>query len=256
MSSFEVASTPPGSAPSLAGRSVLVTGAAGGMGTAMARAFAQAGAALVLADREEAGLQRLASELGGSVSWHLYDQAERNSIEALGREVGAVDILVNNAGILELGDTLEMDADVLERVIAVDLAGPIHMTRVFGREMARRERGVILNVASQLAFCGAAGRAVYASAKAGLVHFTRSSALELAPKGIRVCGIAPGRTVTPMTEYTTRDPEAYAASRQRIPAGRFAEAAEIAGMAVFLASDAGSYVVGETVVVDGGYVLE
>lgn len=239
----------------LEGRRALVTGAAGGMGTAIARAFAGAGANLVLADRDESGLRRFASELGRAVAWHSYDQVDRGSIEALAREAGAVDILVNNAGILAVGSILEMDPDMLETVVATDLIGPMHMTRVFGAGMAERGDGVILNVASQLAFCNTAGRAVYAASKAGLVHFTRTAAVEFAPHGVRVCGLAPGRTITPMTEYTTRDPEAYEASKQRIPAGRFADPEEIAGMAVFLASDAAAYVVGETLVADGGYVL-
>jgi NAD(P)-dependent dehydrogenase (short-subunit alcohol dehydrogenase family) len=115
--------------------------------------------------------------------------------------------------------------------------------------------GVVLNMSSQLAFCGAEGRAAYAAAKAGLTQFTKSAAVEWAPKGVRVVGIAPGRIMTSMTTFLRGDAATQAAGIARVPAGRYGTPEEIAGLVQFLCSPAADYVVGETLLADGGYVL-
>jgi NAD(P)-dependent dehydrogenase (short-subunit alcohol dehydrogenase family) len=114
---------------------------------------------------------------------------------------------------------------------------------------------VIVNISSQLAFCGAEGRAAYATAKAGLAQFTKSASVEWAPQGVRVIGIAPGRLLTNMSTFLGRDEAAYKAGIARVPAGRYGTPEEIARLVVLLASPAADYMVGETVIVDGGYVL-
>jgi NAD(P)-dependent dehydrogenase (short-subunit alcohol dehydrogenase family) len=237
------------------GRRVLVTGAAGGLGQALARAFAAAGARLVLADLALDGIEALARELPNGAECHRYDQAELGSIAALAERVGAVDVLCNNAGTLLVKPLLECTAEEIARVIAVDLVGPMALARAVALAMAKRGKGVIVNTASQLAFCGAEGRAAYATAKAGLVQFTRTAAVEWMPLGIRVVAVAPGRLLTPMTTYLRGDPAKLAEGIARVPAARYGAPEEIAGLVLFLASPAADYIVGETIVADGGYVL-
>ncbi|HLI10329.1 MAG TPA: SDR family oxidoreductase [Alphaproteobacteria bacterium] len=238
-----------------AGQRVLVTGAAGGLGRALACAFHEAGAALVLADRDGEALDGFARGLGPGVERHRYDQAELGSLARLAAAVGEVDVLINNAGILLVKPLLETAPEEVDQVIRTNLIGPIVLARHIGARMAARGRGVILNISSQLAFCGAESRAAYAAAKAGLAQFTRTAAAEWGRHGVRVVAIAPGRLLTPMTEYLTRDPELYKAGIARVPAGRYGRPEEIAKLALFLASEDGSYILGETVIADGGYVV-
>jgi NAD(P)-dependent dehydrogenase (short-subunit alcohol dehydrogenase family) len=240
----------------LTGRRVCITGAAGGLGSALARAFAHAGAEPVLADLDAEGVAALACSLGERTAWHCYDQADLGSIAALAQAVGDVEVLVNNAGILAVGPIVEAEPAEIARIIAVDLVGPICLCRhIAGRMIERGRGGVIVNIASQLAFSGAEGRGAYAAAKAGLVQFTKTAAVEWVRHGVRVVAIAPGRLITPMTAAMFEDPATYQAGLARIPAGRYGDPAEIARLAVFLASDAAAYIVGETVIADGGYVL-
>ena len=236
------------------GRTVLVTGAAGGLGSRMARAFHAHGGRVVLADRDREGLARIAGEVGGA-ECHVYDQSDPASVEALAGATGAVDVLLNNAGILHLGPFIEMDPEAIERLIATNLTGPILLARAVARGMVARGSGVIVNTASQIAFTGGPERAIYGTAKAGIVQFTRAAATELAPHGVRVVALAPGRTPTPLTEALLADPDHLAASLARIPAGRLGDAGEMARLALFLASPAADYVVGETLIADGGYIL-
>ena len=238
-----------------AGRRVLVTGAGGGIGSAMATAFAAHGGELILADIDAEAAEKQARLLGGSTEFHRYDQADAASIAALAAAVGRVDVLCNNAGMIEAGPFLEQSPETIQKIIAVNLTGPILLARHIGEGMVARGRGVIVNTASQLAFHGAATRAAYAAAKAGLVQFTRSAAAEWAPHGVRVAALAPGRTLTPMTEPFLATEDQRREGLKHIPAGRYGSREEMAKLALFLASDAGSYVVGETLVADGGYVL-
>ena len=236
------------------GRRVLVTGAAGGLGSRMARAFHAHGGRVVLADRESEPLAALADELGGAAS-HAFDQADPASVEALAAAAGPIDILLNNAGIAHTGRLVDLPPHEIERVIATDLTGPILLARALARGMVERGFGVIVNTASQIAFTGGPERVVYGAAKAGLVQFTRAAAVELAPHGVRVVALAPGRTLTPLTEDQLADPDYLSASLARIPAGRIGDAGEMARLALFLASPLADYVVGETLIADGGYIL-
>ena len=236
------------------GRRVLVTGAAGGLGSRMARAFHAHRATVVLADRDRERLEPLAAELGGAER-HAFDQADPASVEALARAAGPVDVLLNNAGILHVGPFFEMGPKDIERLIATNLTGPVLLARAVARGMVERGSGVIVNTASQIAFTGGPERAIYGTTKAGLVQFTRAAAAELAPHGVRVAALAPGRTLTPLTEAALADPDYLAESLARIPAGRLGDADEMARLALFLASPLADYVVGETLIADGGYIL-
>jgi NAD(P)-dependent dehydrogenase (short-subunit alcohol dehydrogenase family) len=241
---------------SFEGKRVLVTGAAGGLGRAFVRAFAEAGATVLLADLDREGMARAAAELAPGAGCFAYDQGDLASVEALAREAEPVDVLVNNAGILLVKPILDTEPEEMARLLRVNLLGPMALARAVAAGMATRGGGgVVLNMSSQLAFCGAEGRAAYAVAKAGLTQFTKSAAVEWAPKGVRVVGIAPGRIMTSMTTFLRGDAATQAAGIARVPAGRYGTPEEIAGLVQFLCSPAADYVVGETLLADGGYVL-
>lgn len=237
------------------GRRVLITGAASGIGAAMASAFAAHGASLVLADLNRAGLEHVAEELGGEVAWHLYDQGDLNSIAGLAEAAGEVDVLMNNAGIASFGPLLETEPETIRRVVEVDLVGPMVLARHVVPAMIAKGRGVIVNTASQLAFGGGLDRVAYSAAKAGIVQFTKAAAAEWAPHGVRVVALAPGRTLTPMTADRLATAEQRHAGLEGIPLGRFGRPEEMARFGLFLASDAADYMVGTTLIADGGYVI-
>ena len=236
------------------GQRVLVTGAAGGIGSAMVAAFAAHGGELILADFDGEAIEKQAIELGGA-AFHQYDQSNAASISKMAASVGTVDVLCNNAGMIEAGPFLEQSPEIIQRIISIDLTGPMLIARHIGEGMVKRGRGTIVNTASQLAFHGSATRAAYSAAKAGIVQFTKSAAAEWAPHGVRVVALAPGRTLTPMTVPFLSTEEQRSEGLKHIPIGRFGNSEEMAKLALFLASDAASYVVGETLVADGGYVL-
>jgi NAD(P)-dependent dehydrogenase (short-subunit alcohol dehydrogenase family) len=236
------------------GKRVLVTGAASGIGAAMARTFHGHGATMVLADRDAAGLEAMARELPDSRAI-TFDQADLASIQAMAEAAGPVDVLLNNAGVLWAGPFAEMPMAELDRVAVINFMGPMRVAHAVGLGMLDRGAGVIVNTSSQLAFHGSAERAVYASTKAGIAQFTKSIAAEWAPRGVRVVAIAPGRTLTNINSYLLEDGEKRVEALKGIPNGRLAEAPEMARLALLLASDVLGYVVGETVISDGGYVL-
>jgi NAD(P)-dependent dehydrogenase (short-subunit alcohol dehydrogenase family) len=236
-----------------AGRRVLVTGAANGFGAAMAKAFAAHGAALVLADVEEAPLREVARSVGAEA--HAFDQSDPASVERLAVAAGAVDVLVNNAGVLVAKPLLETSLEEIRRLVETDFIGVARLMQLVGRGMVERRRGVVLSIGSQTAFSGGENRGVYAAAKAAISQLTRAAAAEWGPHGVRVLCLAPGRSLTRMTAETAR--LGYTGDRglARVPLGRWGTAEEVAKVAVFLVSDAASYITGETVIADGGYVI-
>ena len=149
----------------MTGRRVLITGAAGGLGTAFAEVFQGAGAFLLLADKDQDGLERLRSSLSKPAEIFVFDQADPDSLDDLARAAGRTDILINNAGRLLVKPIAETTPAEIRDLITVDLIGPMILTGLIGSTMAARGQGVIINIASQLAFCGAEGRSVYAAAK-------------------------------------------------------------------------------------------
>ena len=239
----------------LSGKTACVTGAASGIGRATALLLADLGATVHAADRDQGGLDTLAATRPTAFKPIVYDQASRESVEHLASAVGAVDILVNNAGILLYEPLIDLKWDDLERVVATDLVGAIGLTRLVGAAMIGRRKGTIVHTGSQLTFNGAEFRSVYAAAKAGITQFVKTAALEWGPHGIRVNCVAPGRTLTAINRHLLSEPEQYAEAIKRIPLGRFGQPEDIARAIAFLASDASSYVTGQTLVVDGGWVL-
>ena len=239
---------------------VLITGAAGGLGQSLAQEFARAGAELILADIDGAGLARVAEGFAARdnaqmVTTQVYDQADLGSVAGLAAAAGRVDVLINNAAMLLVAPLLDTDPAAIGRVIDTNLVGPMVLARHVAVPMVAHGRGVIINISSQLGFCGAAGRGIYATAKAGLAQFTKTAAAEWAPHGVRVLAIAPGRLLTSMSTFLGRDEAAYKAGISRVPAGRYGTPEEIARLVVILASPLADYVVGDTLIADGGYVL-
>ena len=235
-------------------RRVLITGAAGGIGSAMARSFSAHGATLVLADRNQTGLDELATSVGGNPPCLSYDQSIPEEVEKLAAKAGPIDILLNNAGILAMSPLQEQSTEEITQLIAINLTGPILLANALAKGMIARGRGVIVNTASQLAFTGAMDRSVYSTTKAGLVQFTRTAAAEWARYGVRVVALAPGPTETPMIKEIIDTLEGRAQRLDKIPMQRFGTAEEMARLALVLASNLSDNVTGHTLVADGGYV--
>jgi NAD(P)-dependent dehydrogenase (short-subunit alcohol dehydrogenase family) len=245
----------------LDGRRALVTGGAKGLGKVIATALAEAGAAEVLitsrnAAECEATAREIRAQTGQPARALPGDVTRAADVERLVAAAGDVDVLVNSAGINIRGpiDTLsEADWDA---VVDVNLKAPFLLARQLGPKMVARGWGRILHLGSILSVIGVAGRTPYASAKHGLLGLTRTLALEFAAKGVTVNAICPGPFATEMNKPLLNDPAQYQAFVAKIPMGRWGELHEIAGAALFLTSDASSYVTGTTLFVDGGWTAQ
>jgi NAD(P)-dependent dehydrogenase (short-subunit alcohol dehydrogenase family) len=245
----------------LSGRVAVVTGGTAGLGYAIALGLAEAGADVVASSRRLEQVENVAAEieaLGRRTLRVTCDVANRASVEAMHDAVlkafGKVDILVNAAGITHKGPTLESDEADWARVIETNLTGTMRTCQIFGKTMVKAGYGRIINVASMTSFVGFFGVAAYAASKGGVASFTKVLAIELAQSGVNVNAIAPGLFPTDLTASiimgTPRGDELIA----RTPMGRFGEARELAGTAIFLASEGASFVTGELIAVDGGFL--
>ena len=240
----------------LDGKRALVTGANTGIGQAIALGLARAGATVVAAGRSslDQTLGLLADE---GLTGEAFTLALDDPMAAAGRlaEVGPLDILVNNAGIIRRADAADFSEADWDDVIDVNLKAVFFLSQAFARAaFARRAGGAIVNIASLLAFQGGIRVPSYTAAKHGVAGLTKLLANEWAAKGINVNAIAPGYIETNNTEALRADAARNAAILDRIPAGRWGEASDIAGAAVFLASPAAKYVHGTVLPVDGGWL--
>ena len=246
---------------SLRGRTALVTGAATGIGRAIALAFAQAGAAVVVNHLGQAAqAQALVQELQnfGVPAWALEaDVSVAADVARLAAQVqvacGALDILVNNAGIIQEKPFLETSKDDWDHMLRTDLTSVFLTSRAFLPAMVARQQGVIINIASDLGILGRAQLAPYSAAKAGVIGLTRSLAREFAP-AIRVNAIAPGPVTTAMVSLASMSAESIQKELD-IPQQRFAEPSEIAATALFLASDLSRFYCGQVLGPNGGSVM-
>lgn len=245
----------------LVGKTALVTGAASGIGQAIAVGLADAGAHVVVTDvtreRCRQTLDIVASH-GGHATDFALDVTDAQAAQALAKEVnervGDVSVLVNNAGVIIRAGIDDPQAHGnIRRAMDVNFFGCFNVVHAWLAAL-RRTRGCIINVASGAAFVGLAGCLGYSPSKGAVRLLTQALALELAPDGIRVNGLAPGVIETPMTEATRASPERVAGFLQRIPSGRLGRPQELVGPAVFLASPLASYVNGVILPVDGGFL--
>ena len=248
---------------SLKGRVALVTGASSGLGAQFARALADNGAAVALVARRAERLKALKDEIDGkggkavAIEADVTDRAAMTrAFDATDVAFGTVTILVNNAGIAQSSRrAIEVTAEEWRKVLSVDLDAVFYNAQEAARRMlAAKQPGAIINIASVLGLGVSKGVAAYAVAKAAVVQVTKALAVELAFKGVRVNAIAPGWFVTEINDkYLTG--EAGDALKRQIPTGRFGKDGDLDGALLLLASDAGSYITGATIVADGGQVV-
>lgn len=248
----------------LKGKVAIVTGGASGIGRAIARSFADEGAKVMICDVEEEAGEAVAAEIvdrGGEARFRHCDVGERldvrNLVCATTDTFEHVDILVNNAGIVVGGDFLTLEEEAFDKVIRVNLKGHFLVGQAVAQQMVRQIEeghppGTIINMSSINAVVAIPTQAAYAASKGGVKQLTEAMALSLAPHGIRVNAIGPGTIATPMAGAVNTDERAQKMVLSRTPLGRIGQPEEIASVAVFLASDAASYMTGETIYVDGG----
>jgi len=247
---------------SLTGRVALVTGASSGLGQQFARTLAENGAAVALVARRADRLAALKKEIegkGGRAVAIEADVTDRTAMvrafDAAEKAFSTVNILVNNAGIAHAGRATDMSAEEWHRILSTDLDAMFFWATEAARRMqAAKIQGAIINIASVLGLGVAKGGSAYATAKAGAIQLTKALAVELAFTGVRVNAIAPGWFVTEMNDSYLMS-EAGTAIKREIPMGRFGKDGDLDGALLLLASDAGRFICGTTIVVDGGQVV-
>lgn len=241
----------------LAGRTALVTGASGGLGSAIARALHAQGATVALSGTRAPALEALAAELGGRVHVTPCDLSDPDSVETLvpaaEAALGSLDVLVNNAGVTRDNLFMRMKDAEWDAVLAINLTAAFRLSRAALRGMMKRRFGRIVNIASIVGVTGNPGQGNYAAAKAGMIGMSKALAAEVASRGITVNCIAPGFIASPMTDaLTDKQREAILAS---VPMGRLGVGADIGAAAVYLASAEAAYVTGQTLHVNGGMAM-
>lgn len=238
----------------------IVTGASRGIGRSIAEAFVREGAQVVICGRKQETLNEVASEIGPAarpVACHV-GKAEQIAalVEAVTREFGCIDILVNNAATnIAQGPCLEMDEGQFDKMVEINLKSAFRLVKLVAPGMCQRGSGSIINIASIAGLRPQFHSLLYSMTKAALIMMTKSYAVELGPKGVRVNAIAPGLIQTALSEYYWRDEERRSKQLGAQPIKHLGQPAEIAEAALLLASDRSSYLTGQTLVIDGGYLL-
>ncbi|HEU4440211.1 MAG TPA: glucose 1-dehydrogenase [Methylomirabilota bacterium] len=242
----------------LDGQVAVVVGGAGGLGSAMARGLAEAGAAVAVADVGADAAQRVADEIakaGGRALAMSVDVTDAASVEGMAVEVerrlGPIEALVNSAGITHRCPAADFPEAEWHRVIAVNLTGVFHGCQIVGRRMLARRRGRIVNIASIAGQIGLTGTVAYAASKGGVVMLTRALAVEWAPH-VRVNAIAPSWFESNIGDLIHREPSYAERAMRRVPVGRMGTPDELVGAVLYLASDASTMVTGHVLAVDGG----
>lgn len=245
----------------LSGRAAVVVGGTSGIGRAIAHGLAEAGANVVSTSRRPEQVAAAAAEiegLGRRTIRCASDVSDKGSVESLLAECvaafGKVDILVNSAGRTKREPTLDLDEETWNEILETNLTGTLRTCQVFGRHMIEHGYGRIINIASLSTFVSLFEVAAYSASKAAVASLTKSLAIEWAKHGVNVNAIAPGVFRTALNEKLLDESERGREFLTRTPMGRFGRVEELAGAAVFLASEAASYVTGEILVVDGGFL--
>jgi NAD(P)-dependent dehydrogenase (short-subunit alcohol dehydrogenase family) len=248
---------------SLKGRVAVVLGGTSGIGQAIARGYAQAGATTIASSRDQARVDSMAAELEGLGSSTLRiasDVRNRASLQHLCDEVvlayGQVDILMVTSGALKKTPTIDLTDEDWETVVDINLNGTFRANQIFGRQMLKQGRGSIINTCSMTTFVTFSDVAVYGATKAAVHMLTKFLAVEWATQGVRVNAIAPGVFRTPLNTKALDIPERLTAIVGRTPMGRVGKVEELVGAAIFLAADASSFVTGQTIPVDGGFLAK
>lgn len=244
----------------LEGKVAVVTGAARGIGQAIAVALAKAGADLAICDLQEDWLKETADLVQAEGRKVICKPANvslsedvNNVINGVVESFGRVDIMVNNAGITKDGLLIRMSDEDWDSVISVNLRGVFLFTKAVAKPMMKQRSGVIVNIASIIGLIGNAGQCNYAASKAGVIALTKSSAKELAARNIRVNAVAPGFIKSKMTDALSEDVRSK--MLDMIPAKRFGEPGDVADAVLFLAGDGSSYMTGQVLTVSGGMVM-
>jgi len=238
-------------------RTVLVTGGGGAIGSAICRRFAEEGARLLVADRNEAGAKAVAAEVDGTAL--VFDIADYAAARGAVLSAGEIDVLVNNAGWDRFQNFLDTDPAEWEELIAINLRGPLNMHHLVLPQMAARGAGRVVNISSDAARVGSSGESVYSACKGGILSLTKTLARELARKGVTVNAVCPGPTDTPILRGFLGEGEAgkkvYDALLRAIPMKRIGRPDDVPGIVVFLASDEAAYITGQVISVSGGLTM-
>ena len=249
---------------SLRGKTALVTGGNRGLGLAIAAALYDAGATVVLTARDEVQLAAAKAQLlergegqVHTISANLSDDASVTDLyNAVHTHVDAIDILVNNAGVNRRGPAENLTEDDWHYELQTDLTVPFLVARTFARPMLHRGWGRILNIGSIFGQVAFGHRVPYGAAKAGVIHMSKVMAVEWAGRGVTVNALCPGPFATEMNKVVMNDPEQYQRFVNNIPIGRWGDLEEIGAPALLLCSDAGSFITGTTLTVDGGWTAQ
>ncbi len=240
----------------LAGKTVLVTGGGGAIGAALCRRFAEAGASLIVCDRNGAAAERVAAEVRGAV--RVFDISRYAEAKAAVAD-DTVDVLVNNAGWDRFQNFVDTRPEEWETLIDINLRGPLNMHHVVVPAMAKRGRGRVINISSDAARVGSSGESVYAACKGGIISFSKALARELARRGVTVNVVCPGPTDTPILRGFLGEGEAgqkvYDALVRAIPMKRVGQPEDVPGVVAFLASDEAAFITGQVISVSGGLTM-
>ncbi|HEY1931764.1 MAG TPA: glucose 1-dehydrogenase [Acetobacteraceae bacterium] len=242
----------------LEGTVALITGAGSGIGEAIAHAMADAGARVLVADIKGDAAQRVCVAIGRRAEAYTLNVTDRDVCDRLAasihRQIGPISVLVNNAGIIRRGTVdAENAREDWDATLAVNLDGPYNVTTAFLGQL-KETKGSVINIGSIQSFVALPNSAAYTTSKGGVRALTKALAIELSPLGIRVNAIGPGMIATPLNARARENPDYMRNFQDRIPLGRIGEPADIAGPAVFLASDLARYITGVTLPVDGGFL--